>query len=75
MKRVIGIIGIAAIVVLVLVSGALGTYSADKQSTIAKTERPDKEGVSLTILGDGGMQDPCVSPHRFDLPTRRPAAC
>jgi len=75
MKRVLGILGIAAIAVLVLVGGALGTHGTNEQLTIAKTDRPDKEGVSYTLVGHGGMQDSCVSPHPFDLPTLRPAVC
>ena len=75
MKRVLGILGIAAITVLVLVGGALGTYGGGKQLTIAKTDWPEKEEVSYTLMGHGGMQDSCVSPHPFDLPTLRPAVC
>ena len=75
MKRVFGILGIAAIAVLVLVGGALGTHGEKRELTIAKTNWPDKEGVSYTIVGRGGMRDSCVEPNPFDLPTRRPAIC
>jgi hypothetical protein len=73
MKRVLGILGIAAIAVLV--GGALGTHGGERQPVIAKTDWPEKEGVAQALMGHGEMQDSCVSPHPFDLPTLRPAVC
>ena len=75
MKRVLRILGIAVITVLVLVGGALGTFGAEKQLTIAKSDWPEKEGVSYASMGSGWMRDSCVQPNPFDLPTRRPAVC
>lgn len=73
MKRVLGILGIAAIAVLI--GGALGTRGGERQPVIAKTDWPEKEGVSYTLMGHGGMQDSCVRANPFGLPTLRPAAC
>jgi hypothetical protein len=73
MKRVLGILGIVAFAVLV--GGALGTHGGERQPVIAKMDWPEREGVARTLMGHGEMQDSCVSPHLFDLPTLRPAAC
>jgi hypothetical protein len=75
MKQVLGIFGIAAIAVLLLVGGTLGIHGGGKQLVIAKTDWPEKEGISHTLMGHGGMQDSCVSTHPFGLPTLRPAVC
>ena len=75
MKRVFGILGIAAIAVLVLVGGALGTHEGGRQFTIAKTNWPEKEGVSYASVGHAGMRDSCVEPSPFDLPSIRPRVC
>ncbi len=75
MKRILGIVGIAAIAVLLLVGGALGTYGTGSDFTIAKTNWPEKEGVTYANVEHTGMGDSCVEPNPFDLPTRRPAVC
>ncbi len=75
MKRILGILGIVAIAFLVLVGGALGTHGGERQLTVARTDWPEKEGVPQALMGHGEMQDSCVSPHLFDLPTLRPAVC
>ncbi len=75
MKRVIGILGLAAIAVLVLIASAVGIYGEGKQPTLAKTYWPEKEGVAHTREAHGEMRDSCVEPHPFDLPTRGPRPC
>lgn len=75
MKPVIGILGLAAIAVLVLIASDAGTYGEGKRLTLAKTYWPEKESVAYTRGGEEAMWDSCVEPHPFDLPTRSPGPC
>ncbi len=75
MKRVIGILGLAAIAVLVLIASAVGIYGGGKQPTLAKAYWPEKEGVAHARGGEEAVRDSCVEPHPFDLPTRSPRPC
>ena len=75
MKRLIGVSGLVAIAVLILMGSALGNYGCGNEAAIAKIYRPDKEGVSLQRVGYGETSDSCTSPHPYDLPTPGPRPC
>jgi len=75
MKRTFGVLGVAAIAVLVGTGGALATLGGKNQPIVAKVEWPDKEGISHSFLGHEGAYDSCVPSSLFHLPARRTATC
>lgn len=74
MKRLLEIIGLAAIAVL-LMGGAHGLHGGWKNNAPGKVYRPDKEEVAVGGLADGAMRDSCVPSSPFHLLTDRPAVC
>ena len=75
MKPVIGVIALVAVAVLILMGSALGSYGCGNETVLAKTYRPEKEGVTDHRVGDGEMSDSCISPNPHSLSTRGPRPC
>ncbi len=74
MKRLIGIIGLAAITLL-LMGSAFDLYGGWKQPPLSSALWPEMDGAARSRVGDEAMRDSCVPPSPFDLPTRWPSAC
>ena len=74
MKRLLEIIGLAAIAVM-LMGGAHGLDGGWKNNAPGKVYRPDKEEVAIGGLAHGSMRDSCVPTSPFQLPTAGPRAC
>ena len=74
MKRLIGIIGLAAITIL-LMGSAFGIHGAWKQPDLARTNWPEREETTRIRVESEGMRDSCVPPSPFNLPMRLPSAC
>lgn len=74
MKRIMGIIGLAAITLL-LMGSAFGIHGGWYQPALARTNWPEKEEAARIRVESEGMRDSCVPPSPFDLPTRLPSAC
>ena len=75
MKRTFGVLGVAAIAVLVATGGTLATLGGSNQPVVAKVDWPEKEGISHSLSGDGAAHDSCVPSNPFHFPARRTAAC
>ena len=73
MKTLAGIIGIAVLAA----SLAGGVFWTHRSSAFPVMNAPssEKEEVSHVGAGSGEMQESCVPPYPFDLPTLRPAEC
>jgi hypothetical protein len=73
MKRFIGILGMAGIAVLVLMSAAFGTHmgglAASMPAAAARVETLRQN------ISHEGMQDSCVPASPFDHTNHLPAAC
>jgi len=74
MKRIIGIIGLAAITLL-LMGSAFGIHGDWMQPALARSHWPEKEETARIRVESEGMRDSCVPLSPFDLPMRSPSAC
>ncbi len=72
MKRLLGIIGMAVVVVLLL-GFVFGTHGFGP-TTPAPGAAAMSEGLRHGA-GPEAMRDSCIPPTPFDLPTRWPAIC
>ncbi len=74
MKRLLEIIGLAAIAVLMM-GGAVTIQDRGMSTHTARIYWPEKEEVTRVEVGLMGMADSCVPSSPFDLPTAGPRAC
>lgn len=74
MKRLIGIIGLAAITLLLLGS-AFDLHGNWNVAGPAGIYWPEGEETARIRAAFEGMRDSCVPPSPFDLPTRSLSAC
>ena len=73
MKTLAGIIAIAVLAVS-LAGGVFWTHRSSAYP-VMNTPSSEMEEASHIGAGSGEMQDSCVPPYPFDLPTLGPAAC
>jgi hypothetical protein len=75
MKRILGILGLVAVAVLILISSALGGYNGRMQRALARTFWPEKEGATHHLVEFGETVDFCIPAAPFDVPIRSSRPC
>lgn len=75
MKRIIGILGLVAVAVLILISSALGGYNGRMHQTLARTFWAEKEGVTHHLVEFGETVESCIPAGPFDVPIRPSRPC